>query len=164
MVYKRNIISAEWTDSNHGEQFAVRRKSLTPHGAGFAPRLGMSLYRLEPGKRAFPAHYHMANDEAILVLDGRGSLRLGNEMIPLEQGDYIHLPAGQAVAHQVINDSDGPLDYLCLSSMIAPEIMVYPDSGKIGVMAGAAPGGDPKARLLSRFLKDVPVDYWDGEG
>lgn len=164
MVYKRNIITMDWTDRNHGDQYLARRKSLTPHGVDFTPKLGLSLYRLEPGKRAFPAHYHSANDEAILVLDGSGSLRHGADIIPLAQGDYIHLAAGSGQAHQVINDGDGPLDYLCFSTMIAPEVCVYPDSNKVGVLTGAAPGGDPAMRQLVAFLKNTPVDYWEGEG
>lgn len=163
MVYKRNLITIDWTTAEHGDRYAVRRKSLTPNGVDFTPKLGLSLYRLEPGKRAFPAHYHMANDEAILVLDGCGTLRIGDREVPLRQGDYVHLPAGATAAHQVINDSERPLDYLCMSSMIDPEILVYPDSEKIGVVAGAAPGGDALARLMNSYLRNAPVDYWDGE-
>jgi hypothetical protein len=45
-----------------------------------------------------------------------------------------------------------------------PDVMEYPDSGKIVAFAGAAPGGDKDKRRLSLTLrKDNEVDYWDGE-
>ncbi|MDA5194661.1 cupin domain-containing protein [Govanella unica] len=163
MVYKRNIITTEWTKREHDATYRSQRKSLTPKGVGFTPKLGLSLYRLAPGKRAFPAHYHTANDEAILILDGSGSLRWGDNSIPLAQGDYIHLAAASGIAHQVINDSDSPLNYLCFSTMIEPEITIYPESDKIGITAGCAPGGDPNHMTHAAFLKNNPVDYWDGE-
>ncbi|HBT01541.1 MAG TPA: cupin, partial [Citreicella sp.] len=40
----------------------------------------------------------------------------------------------------------------------------YPDSGKITVFAGAAPGGDKAARrIAASFLQEDAVDYWEGE-
>lgn len=48
--------------------------------------------------------------------------------------------------------------------MIEPDIMGYPDSGKIGVFAGAAPGGKKGERTLSKFFTAAAeVDYWEGE-
>ncbi len=42
--------------------------------------------------------------------------------------------------------------------------MVYPDSGKIGMFAGAAPGGPKAKRTFSKFLRsDAEVGYFDGE-
>ncbi len=37
--------------------------------------------------------------------------------------------------HQLVNRSPAPLRFLALSTMIEPEVAVYPDSGKIGVLA-----------------------------
>jgi hypothetical protein len=48
--------------------------------------------------------------------------------------------------------------------MAEPEISEYPDSGKVYVMVGAAPGGDPAARTLDMvFRRADQVDYLDGE-
>ncbi len=67
-------------------------------------------------------------------------------------------------AHQMRNTSHGDLEYLCVSTMIAPEVAEYPDSGKIGIIAGSAPGGDKARRSLFRFYKkDGDVDYYEGE-
>jgi hypothetical protein len=42
--------------------------------------------------------------------------------------------------------------------------MVYPNSDKIGLFAGSAPGGPKEKRTLSKFLRgDAEVDYYEGE-
>jgi len=104
----------------------------------------------------------MANDEAIYILAGKGTLSYGEEEYPVRPGDYIHLPAG-GEAHQLRNSGEADLDYLCLSTMLAPEIVLYPDSGKAGIFAGSATGGDPAARRLFEMLPRHAVSYWDGE-
>jgi hypothetical protein len=48
--------------------------------------------------------------------------------------------------------------------MIEPDVMVYLDSGKVGIIGGAAPGGPKEERTWSKFLRaDAEVDYYDGE-
>jgi len=63
----------------------------------------------------------------------------------------------------VINDSGRSLRYLAMSTMRDPEVLVYPDSDKVGAMAGAAPGGDGERDVDAYFRRDDAVDYWDGE-
>jgi uncharacterized cupin superfamily protein len=151
----------EWGEQSHGK-FGYRRKQLGSAAGG--EKLGCSLYEVPSERRAWPYHYHLANEEAIYVLQGSGTLRLGEQRITLSRGDYVALPAGESGAHQVINTSDEPLRYLCFSTMIEPDAMVYPDSNKIGLFAGAAPGGPKEKRTLSKFLRsDAEVDYYEGE-
>ena len=48
--------------------------------------------------------------------------------------------------------------------MVEPDIMVYPESGKIGMFAGAAPGGPKAKRTFSKFLRsDAEVGLFVGE-
>jgi uncharacterized cupin superfamily protein len=73
-------------------------------------------------------------------------------------------PGGPATAHQLINTGDRDLRYLSVSTMIAGEVVEYPDSGKVAVYVGSAPGADPAARTFSyRGRLDAPAAYWDGE-
>ena len=73
----------------------------------------------------------------------------------------LHYPLGQITP---INTSDSELIYLCLSTMIKPEVMLYPDSDKIGVMTGSAPGGTKTSESFKAFYKkESDVDYHDGE-
>ena len=151
-----------WSEHSHGEKFGYRRKSLSSATGG--EKLGCSLYEVPPGRRAWPYHYHLANEEAIYVLHGSGTLRIGERECPLSRGDYVALPVGESGAHQIINTSDEALRYLCFSTMVEPDVMVYPDSDKIGLFAGSAPGGPKEKRTLSKFLRsDAEVGYYKGE-
>jgi uncharacterized cupin superfamily protein len=149
----------EWTELEQGE-VRFRRKQLGEAAGG--ERLGCSLYELPAGRKSWPYHYHAANEEAIYVLSGAGSIRLDGETYDLEAGTYVPLPVGDAGGHRVINDSDAPLRYLVVSTMEEPDVTVYPDSEKFGVFVGSPPGGGE--RTLQGFYRvDDDVDYWCGE-
>lgn len=142
--------------------FCKKRWRLAKAAGG--ERLGCSFYELQPGEKSWPYHYHLGNEEALFIVAGRGTVRLAGERWPVAEGDYVHLKVGQDGAHQLINDSDAPLRYLCMSTMVEPDITVYEDSGKLGLFAGSAPGGPPEKRRMSRFIEDSEdVDYWAGE-
>ena len=168
MASRPNNVVAEgdlgWSEQTHGEKFGHRRKQLGSAAGGH--RLGCSLYEVSPGRTAFPRHYHLANEEAIYVLKGSGTLRIGREgkEVEVSQGDYVTLPVGADGAHQLVNTSGAPLRYLCFSTMIEPDVMVYPDSRKVGVFGGTAPGGSKEERTYAKFLReDAEVGYYDGE-
>src|SRR5262245_46144049 len=93
--------AASPADKDPGHHFGARARPLG-RNAG-ATRLGCTLYELPPGKRGFPFHYHLANEEAIYILEGEATLRLGNREIAVRVGDYIALPVGPDHAHQLIN-------------------------------------------------------------
>jgi uncharacterized cupin superfamily protein len=155
-----NVAELEWAVTDHG-RFAARRKAFTLPAGG--EKLGCSLFQVPPGKTAFPAHLHHGNEEALYVLAGTGTLRLGGAQHAVGPGDYVALPAG-GPAHQLVATGSAPLEYLCFSTMIHPDITEYPDSGKFGLAAGAAPGGDRSRRALSGFyIKGPGVDYYEGE-
>lgn len=151
-----------WLEVTQGPKVSYRRKQLGAAAQG--RKLGCSLMELPPGKHAYPHHYHLANEEAYYILSGTGRLRLGNETVPVKAGDYVALVSGAEGAHQLINDGAETLRYLAFSTMVEPDIAVYPDSKKVALFAGAAPGGDKAARTLSTVLPlSAEVDYWSGE-
>lgn len=99
------------------------------------------------------------------IVEGTGILRFGEQVYPLRKGDVICAPpGGHDTSHQIINNSESELKYLGISTMEEPDVMEYPDSGKFGVFAGAAPGGSKDKRTFSVFAKKTDaIDYWDGE-
>jgi len=126
-------------------------------------RLGCSLHEVDPGKRAWPYHYHAGNEEALYVLAGEGRLRTPDGDRRLEPGDYVAFPTGPEGAHRVHNDGDDPLRYLVVSEMRDPDVTVYPDGDGVGVYAGAPPGGDESERYAAGyFRREDAVDYWTG--
>jgi len=120
-----------------------------------AVALGMSIDVVAPGMRGCPYHLHHAEEEAFVVLEGRGTLRVAGELLEIKAGDVAFLPAGPDYPHQIINTSDAPLKYLSISTRARPEIVEYPDSGKYLAMPGAGSG------RMARIAPDL--DYWDGE-
>lgn len=125
-----------------------------------AQKLGISIDIVAPGMRSCPYHFHYAQEEAFVVLEGAGSLRVSGEMLPLAAGDVVFIPAGPEYPHQIINTSDAPIKYLSISTRDSPEVVEYPDSGKY--LASAARGGD--AYGFARMHREADdLDYWDGE-
>ena len=157
-----NLKDAESLEFEQGGKFGLRAKRLGLAGGG--ERLGCTYYEVPPGRRACPYHWHAANEEALYVLDGSGTLRLNGVESRVGAGDYVACPTGDRGAHQLINDSDGPLRYLAFSTMRDPEVAGYPDSGQIAAMAGTSPGGDLAENSLRIFFRENDrVPYWDGE-
>lgn len=100
-----------------------------------------------------------------VILDGVGTLRLGGVDHPVKAGDVIACPAGgPETAHQLVNTGEAELRYLAISTMLTPEVMEYPDSGKFVVISGSAPGGDKAVRRLWYVGRaEASLDYYDGE-
>jgi uncharacterized cupin superfamily protein len=138
---------------------------IAPVGAAIDSKMiGFNVTVIAPGKKAFPYHAHRGNEEMFFILEGEGSIRLADGTHKIRKGDFISLPPGRDSAHQIINDSKAPLKYLAVSTMLSPEVVEYPDSQKVGVLAGTGGGRPPGPDSLRHFtrLKDA-VDYWDGE-
>jgi uncharacterized cupin superfamily protein len=158
-----NLAEVDPQQHEKGSRFGFNMKWL---GAATGGRgIGCSWLEVPPGRTAFPLHFHSANEEALFVLEGEGTLRLGKETVPLRQGDYVTFPPGEESAHQLINSGKAPLRYLALSTLQPTEIVGYPDSGKIGAANfHFDPSGKRVARLRALFRRDSQVtDYYDGE-
>ena len=119
-----------------------------------ASKLGAGYDELPAGKRSCPYHYHLAQEEMFVILEGAGTLRVAGEMLPVRAGDVVILPPGPEYPHQFINTSSALMKYLSISTQEQPELCVYPDSGKVGAFAKGL-------RVMSRL--DTNLDYWDGE-
>jgi uncharacterized cupin superfamily protein len=153
----------DWTDhANKDGKVLFRRKALGSTAGG--AKLGTSLYEVPPGERLWTYHYHCANEEALYVLGGEGTVRLPDGEHPIGPGDFLAFPVGPEGAHVVKASPDSALRALIVSTMLEPEVNGYPDSNKVAVFAGSAPGGDRSKRTLDLYLRtDDPVDYWYGE-
>jgi len=133
-----------------GDRFKVCYRSLGDFGGG--SHLGVSWEILEPGKQAYPAHYHHLEEEHLLILEGSLTLRLGQKTYEMTKNDYVCFPAGQKAGHALINQGTVPCRYLIIGERNPNEVSVYPDSGRVGV------------RLLGEgFHQSKTMDYWEGE-
>jgi uncharacterized cupin superfamily protein len=119
-----------------------------------AKKLGAGFDVLAPGMRGCPYHFHRAQEEMFVILEGEGSLRVAGEMVPVRGGDVVFIPPGPEYPHQFINTSSAPMRYLSISTQERPEICEYPDSGKYSV-------SDRPFGAVQRT--EASLDYWDGE-
>jgi len=121
-----------------------------------AELLGGSMYELEPGDRLWPYHTHHANEEWLIVLRGTPTVRTPEGEHELRERDVVCFPRGKDGLHQVRNTTDSPIRILMLSTLIRPDIVEYPDSGKVG-----ARSVDGERIVLGR--PGPILDFWDGE-
>jgi uncharacterized cupin superfamily protein len=121
--------------------------------------VGASLWLLPPGEAACPYHYHYADEEIMVVLKGRPSLRTPEGVRELEQGEVVRFPLGPDGAHQLFNPGEEEARILAVSSHGRPDIVVYPDSGKVSVSERQPDGSG----FREYFKLADRADYWEGE-
>ncbi len=113
-----NVFEPEWDAERDEPPYRWRRARLARQ-AGLE-RLGASLFELPPGAASFPLHAHLHNEEAIVVLRGRPTLRTLDGERVLEPGEVVGCPAGRAGAHRLDNAGDEPVRVLVISTMCSP--------------------------------------------
>jgi uncharacterized cupin superfamily protein len=111
---------------------------------------------LPPGKRAFPAHNHHANEEMFFVPQGAGELRVG---------DVLACPPGGKVrARQIINTGTEALPYMAVRTKRSPELVEYPGYGKFAVLSElpASADGKPQRFMIVGRARES-LDYREDE-
>lgn len=152
-----NIHRPTFEDGERPEGFRARRARI---GYELGTELiGCSLWELPPGEAAYPYHFHYADEELVIVLRGRPSLRTPDGVRELETGEALRFALGEEGAHQLLNRTDETVAFLAVSSHGRPDVVVYPDADKIGV-GERLPRGDG---LRAYFRRGDGVGYWDGE-
>ncbi|HEY1833902.1 MAG TPA: cupin domain-containing protein [Solirubrobacteraceae bacterium] len=152
-----NINDPLFDEPRETEGFLALRARIARQAG--AERLGLSLWEVQPGQAAYPYHFHYAEEELVVVLEGRPSLRSPSGWRDLEPGEVVALPRGETGAHQLVNNGDTVVRFLCFSPSGDPDVVAYPDSGKLGAFERLPDGSGLKAM----FRVADAVDYYDGE-
>jgi uncharacterized cupin superfamily protein len=121
-----------------------------------ATSTGASVYELPPGQTACPYHYECGEEEWLLVLEGRPTLRDPDGEHALEPWDVVFFPKRPEGAHLLRNDGEDTVRVLMFSDLAHPTATVYPDSDKVALWTG-----DSAADVIVR--RSSAVDYYDGE-
>lgn len=152
---KVNIADPEFTyDDEDPEGF---RAGLFRFGKQLgAEKTGTSVYELPPGEQICPYHYEYPEEEWLLVLRGRPTLRTPEGTEALAPWDVVFFPPGPDGAHSVRNDTGETVRVLMYSTVSHPAAAVYPDSDKVGIWTG----NEDDNVLVRRSSK---VGYYDGE-
>jgi uncharacterized cupin superfamily protein len=103
-----------------------------------------------PSKLATPLHCHSMEEELFVVLDGDGSLLLGDEELPVRAGHVVARPPGTGVAHAFCAGPDG-LEFLAYGTRHPGDACYYPRSNKVSF------------RGLGVIARLERLSYWDGE-
>jgi len=152
-----NVFDPSFEEGDRPEGFRSRRARI---GYELGSELiGTSLFEVPAGEAAYPYHFHYADEEIVIVLSGRPSLRTPEGTRELETGEVVHFPLGEEGAHQILNESEETATFLAISSSGRPDIVVYPDADKIGIGERLPKGGG----LRGFFRREDSVGYFEGE-
>ncbi len=152
-----NIYEPEYDEVREQPGFRARRARVGLEAG--AERLGLSVWELPAGEAAYPYHHHLGEEELLVVLEGTPELRTPEGWRRLRAGEVVAFPRGEDGAHQLANRSDRTVRFLAFSTHGDPDIVLYPDSGKISAAERRPEGGG----LRGIFRLADAVDYWDGE-
>lgn len=155
-----NIYSTDWDLAQDQPRYSWDRIRLGRRIG--AKMLGGSVYLMKPGQKSFPYHFHHGNEEMLIVLEGSVTVRTPEGEQVAARGDAMSFAAGPGGAHQLVNHTDEDARVLMLSTMVSPEIVQYPDSGKVGVFAERTPG-DSGSGFRAILDGGAVVDYFDEE-
>jgi len=139
-----NIVNV--SDAKRYESSHIDDRDLGPK----SERTGLCQVVLEPGKEGYPPHCHSADEEIFVILDGSGTLYLGDEEAVVRAGHVLSRPPGTGIAHS-FRAGDHGMRYLAYGTREPNDIAYYPRSNKVNFRG---------IKLIGRIER---LDYWDGE-
>ena len=143
-----NLSDPDFDEPREVEGFRARRARIGRQLG--SEKLGLSFWELAPGQAAYPYHWHLTEEELLVVMEGAPSLRTPDGWRELEEGEVIAFPRGEEGGHQLVNRTEETVRFLAFSTSVVAEVVMYPDSGKLG-----ADG--------HKFRLSDEVDYYEGE-
>jgi len=153
-----NLFDDVWDEREDDERMPTERML---GGLLGTTQWGGTVYEVAAGRTMWPYHWHVGEEEWLLVLAGTPTLRTPDGERVLRPWDLAVFRRGPEGAHQVRNDGDEVARVLMLSTLSDPEICVYPDSGKIGASGGRSLQDGARVRLRNR--PEANLEYYDGE-
>lgn len=145
-----NIWSDDWEADDDWSGGGAEERRL-PRG----DQLGATLYQLEP--RDFVVfHFHHAQEELLIVLRGRPTLRTFDGERELNEGAVVHFPLGPEGAHGLKNETSELVRYVMVSSLRKPEAAEYPDLRKITAFAPTGSQMGEELWLIHDLEPDAP--------
>lgn len=105
----KNLMEIEPSDESAGFELRFGRKYLD------SEQLGISYERYPPNFRSTFGHHHDVQEEAYVVVEGSGAIKLDDERIELEQWDVVR------VAPEVTRGFDAGPDGLVVIAVGGPK-------------------------------------------
>jgi uncharacterized cupin superfamily protein len=98
--------------------------------AAGAAQAGLNHVVLDPNTPGAPSHCHALEEELFVVLEGGGTLTLGEEELALRCGDVVARPPATGVAHAFRAGEHG-MSYLAYGTRVAGDSVYYPEQRKV---------------------------------
>lgn len=118
------------TGSIYPEPYATMmtgRSSLRLGDAGGLTQFGVNLVRLEPGAMSSLRHWHLNEDEFVMVTQGECVLVQDAGETVMRAGDCAAFVAGKTDGHQFINRTDQVAAFLVVGTKAKAEVATYSD-------------------------------------
>jgi uncharacterized cupin superfamily protein len=141
------LADAPIRQADTGDVVRVRHEFGEPLGARIS---GLGLLVIASGSLSYPPHCHSAEEELFVVIDGEGTVLLGDDEHPVRAGSVVARPPGTGVAH-AFRAGNAPMSVLAYGTSEPNDIAYYPRSGKVSL------------RGVNAMFHVTRVDYWDGE-
>ena len=103
------------------------RASMRLGEAGGLTQFGVNLVTLEPGALSSLRHWHLAEDEFVMVTEGICTMVTDAGATEMRPGDCAAFPAGRPDGHHFINRTDRPARFLVFGSKAPCEVATYSD-------------------------------------
>jgi uncharacterized cupin superfamily protein len=156
-----NVYEPAWDADQDQGPFRWRRGRVGRQAG--ARELGASVFELAPGCSTFPLHAHHANEEMLVVLRGRPTLRTIDGERELDEGELVCFRTGRRGAHRVDNRGEEAVRVLIVSTMIGPDLVEHVDSQKVYARS-YAPGADPPEDAVEVMVKrEDSREFFEGE-
>lgn len=118
------------TGSIYPEPYAKEmagRSSLRLGQAGGLTQFGVNIVILEPGAKSSLRHWHLNEDEFVMILSGECTMVEDAGPVVMRPGDCAAFPAGVPNGHQFINHTDAEARFLVIGTKAPVETATYSD-------------------------------------
>ena len=132
-----NVDAAESEDWERAPDMGATSKYLGRSAGSVGT--GLNLDIVPPGKLNTTPHCHSAEEEVFVVLDGEGTLLLGDDEQPVRRGHVVARPPATRVAH-AFRGGDVGLTVLAYGTREPNDITYYPRS-RVFVLRGVGVEG-----------------------
>lgn len=112
------------------------RSSLRLGEAGRLTQFGVNLVTLQAGAMSSLRHWHLTEDEFVMVTTGAVTMITDAGPQIMHTGDCAAFPAGRANGHHFINHTDTQATFLVVGTKAPREVATYSDVDLIVTMDG----------------------------
>jgi len=103
------------------------RSSLRLGEAGGLTQFGANLVTLAPGAISSMRHWHLSEDEFVMVTTGSCTMVTDAGETEMHTGDCAAFPANTPDGHHFINRTDKPMTFLVIGTKAPREVATYSD-------------------------------------